>query len=1199
VRPSRRPLAVLALAAAAAAAPAWAPAQEDEGGAPPDYALPSGLPGPGALEEPLRSAVARAVRDALRPRSPWAARDGARVIAGVGPAAAAPAVEALRRADWFGRATLVRALGAMDAPALVPLLLQAAHDPAWAVREAAAEGLSRAADAESPPVLADLLRDGAWRVRRAAVEALRARALRGTAGREAAGGALLPLASDPDRDVRLAAWLALADLREPRARGVLRDALRDLADRVRSTGPEDPPDPVYPFAVRILRGFAGAGPGDGETLDALLGIGEEPEHPLAGEALREWARAAGPEAARTPDALGRLVAVFVHPAADLDSRNAAEQALLASGPGAADALLAAVAPPASATRQPPAYAAVRHALDLVVRLRGDAAPEVLAALIRDPALTPTVRTLAADFGRRAAARALGPVFREVLARGEGNPGLDAMLVRGVAESGLEDAGEIVRRALVLTGPDSPARPVRAAAAEAIASRPAFRDLATLVRAAAAETDPDVLDRFLPALAAAAGDDAPAALAARLRDARAQVRRSAARALAGVPGPGSVRALLEAFAREDGADTRLPWHGDGEPDASARRQIEEARRAIATGVREAIVGCLRAAAGRDAAPLLLPLLVDGDPDVRKAAADNLAALGDEAAAPGLAERAAAEPEGTVRARMLVALAAIGGPAADGAFEALLAGDDAGLRMAALEALGEEEGRIRARAPAGVLRSATRPDGGPLERVAALRALGRERDPARTPLLLDLLAKAPDGEERRAILLSLGRTGDPAAAAPVAALLPRGDPARLDPDGLETAATALETLGELRAAEAVPPLAATLERALPAALSGSGGRDAAASRQLAVLAVRALGRSRVPAAREVLVRAAFHPGFSRAAEAATADPLRLRPPRSEDERWIPALPEELRVLGTELAAALARWSDTDLLPSVRRRLDALREDGSAFAISEEWLSWLALTLGDPRGNRPYRPRWWTKVALFAQVEANAPRATEADLEAAFTAFRNEAALTGDYSAAERSLGRWRDLLRVHDPARAGREGPAIAGLERAVAGGIRLRRGEGDPAALVEAWEESGRDDRVARLGVDVLLDLGKHPAEAVALAERAVKSSPGYSLNLRYLGEARLAAGDAAGAADALEAAMAEHRRHGVEEARTAAWTLFHLGRALARLGEVEDALDALADGARRNDVVLEACLRHRDLAALREGGRLDEALAGAKRLFDE
>ena len=1197
--PAARPL-LLALALAAALVPGSAPAQEDEGGAPPEYETPSGLPGPGALSEPLRAAVARAVRDALRPRSPWAAREGARVLAGIGPAAAPAAIDALRRADWFGRAALVRALGGMDSPALVPLLLRAAKDPAWAVREAAAEGLSRASDPESPPALAELLRDGAWRVRRAALEALRARALRGTAPREATGSALLPLGSDADRDVREGAWLALAALREPRAREVLRAALVELADRAQSTGPDDPPDPVHPAAVRVLRGYAGAGPADDGVRATLLALGEAPEHPLAGEALREWGRAAPPEEASSREALDRLVAVFLHPDADADSRAVAEQALLEAGPGAADALLAQAAPPASATRQPPPYATVRGAIDLAVRLRGDDAPATLAAIMRDPDLSPTARTIAADFGRRAAPAVLGPVFREVLERGDGSPGLDAMLVRGVAASGLEDAKAILGRALLLVGPDSPPRPVRSAAAEAIADRPAFRDREVLVAAAASETDADVLEKVLSALAAASDpEDAPGALAQRLRDPHAAVRRSAVRALSGSPGPASVRALLDALAREDGADTRLPWHGDGEPTEAQRREIADAKRAVAVGVREAIVGGLRQAAGADAPAVLIPLLVHEDEAVRGAAADNLAVLGDPAAAQALADRIAAEEDGDTRGRVLLALACLGGRAADDAFERVLAGDDAALRMEALEVLGDEEGRSRARAPAGVLRSARRDDGGPLERVAALRALGRERDPSRTTLLLEMLAKAPDGEERRAVLQSLGRTGNPAAAGPVAALLPDADPGLLDPDGVETVATALETLGDLRAAEAVPPIAALLDRALPSALSGSGGRGPAACRQVAVLALRALGRSRVPAARETLVRVAFHPWFSRAAEGATADPLRLRPARGEEERWTPALPDELKVLGTELAAAMARWGDADLQPSVRARLALLREDGSVHAISEEWLSWLASHLGDPRGNRPYRPRWFTKVVLLAQVEANAPRETEADLEAAFTSYRNQAAVAGDYASAGKSLARWKDLLGIHDPSRAGREAAATAGLERVLAEAIRLKAGEGDPAGLVAAWEESGREDRVARLGVDVLLDLGGRPAEAVALAERAVKSSPGYSLNLRCLGEARLFAGDAAGAADALEAALAEHRRQGRDEDRASAWTRFHLGRALARLGEVEDALDALASGARRNDVVLEACGRHRDLAALREGGRLDAALAEARRLFEE
>src|SRR5688572_13981785 len=52
------------------------------------------------------------------------------IFAWIGPGAAPSVVGALPGASWFGRALLVRALGSMEDPGLVPVLAAAARDPA-------------------------------------------------------------------------------------------------------------------------------------------------------------------------------------------------------------------------------------------------------------------------------------------------------------------------------------------------------------------------------------------------------------------------------------------------------------------------------------------------------------------------------------------------------------------------------------------------------------------------------------------------------------------------------------------------------------------------------------------------------------------------------------------------------------------------------------------------------------------------------------------------------------------------------------------------------------------------------------------------------------------------------------------------------------------------------------------------------------
>jgi HEAT repeat protein len=1210
--PVNRPLPVAALLAAAFL-PAG-PAVADGGPEPPRYALPAGWAPARPLSADLRAAAERAVAGMTTPADPFAAREGWRVLAGLGPGAAPAAVEALGRASWFGRALLVRALGSMEDPGLVPVLLEAARDPAWAVREAAAEGIGLAEGAVPGAVLPSLLADSSWRVRAAAVEATRARALRGGLPRDDAARALLPLAADGDADVRRTALLALADLRSPVGRPVLLEALRALGPKVQGTSGEQPEDPELRTALRLLRGLAAGAEGDAAVLDYLWEAGAEDQawHPLAGPAMREWFRLRGDGGLEVKGALQRLVEIFTYRGGtDPDSHAAAGEALVDLGDPAADALMAKICVPERPNRSPLSYSEGRVALELVLRLRTDRAPESLARVFRDPRITYLLRMYAVNLGRRSCAAALGPAFREVFAAEKGEGGLAANLLHGIAASGGDDAPGLVALALVKKEPDpqgraaqgqpddslgTPPPEVRVAAAEICESRPAFRDTAAIRRAVAAEDDAEVLQRLLPVAAAALGPDGPAAVAPFLRDRRMQVRRYAVAALERAPGPAATRLLSDLLAKEDGEDDRLPWYGPKGPDEQQRYELAEIRRAYAGSVKEAAVSTLRFTAGEGAAALLRGLLEDGDPMVRDAAARNLVTLGDEGSAGALAARIAREADAGLKDRLLTALAALGGPGADEAFERILAEGDEAERQSALEALSRES--ARARAPEGVRRSLERADAGPIERLAAIPALGRGRGREAVDLLGRLLLAAKTGEERRAALQALGLTRDPAAVRAVVSLLPAGDPEELGVDERETLDLAIETLGELRAAEAAAPLAALLDRALPRALAGGGGAAGARARQRASLCIGALGRCGGTAALDALTAAAFHPGFSRAAEAATADPLRIRPPRKDDERWRPRLPDEIREMGTGLAVALSRWRDADLVPALRRRLAALGPDGRVYSLAEEWLAWLAEALGTPPENLPNRPRWYSKVLLLGQVLANPPRLSEADAAAARDLFQHQSQVVPEYAAAGRVLLAWRSALRVQDPVQADRDAPLMDDLAAVVDAAEALRRG-GDVAAAAKAFEaafESGRRDRVARLVVDVLTDLGREPALALRYGELAVRSDATYGLNLQALGEARLAAGDLAGAADALAAAAREIDT--VQTTRTSARIRWLLGRTLFLLGREDEALRALAAAAYHNDVLLDVIDREPVLEPLRKSGRLEEALEPARKRFE-
>jgi HEAT repeat protein/tetratricopeptide (TPR) repeat protein len=817
------------------------------------------------------------------------------------------------------------------------------------------------------------------------------------------------------------------------------------------------------------------------------------------------------------------------------------------------------------------FDASRRALHLVLRLQPRRAPEHLARVMRDPGLTFILRMHAATLGRRTCAGPLGPVFREVYAAEKREGGLAANLLRGIAASGGADAGPILSAAMVAAGPQGPPPEVRLSAAEALDERPTLRDPRAIARALAAETDAGVLLPLMRVAAASLGDGAARAVAPFLRDRRVRVRRAAAGALSLCPGPESTGFLLAAIVLEDGDDDRLPWYGPAGPTDSQRQELRGVRVAHAGSVRGAAVSSLRIAAGAGAPALLARLLESSDPEIRAAAADNLFNLGDEGAAPALESRILREKEAGLRDRFLTILAALGGPAADAAFGRMLASEDEDVRVTALRALSGE--RAKSLAPEGARQCIERSGAGSEERLAAVLAYGRSRAPGAAAILAAMLEGTPAGEERRTILQALGLTRDPAAVPAVAALLPGGPAGMRAPAEDETSDLAVEVLGELRAAAATGPLADLLRRALPVAL-------------------------------EALVAAALDRGFSRAAEAATADPLLRRPLRREDERWRAEIPDDLRETGLKLAAALARWKDADLVPALRRRLEALSRDGSASALSEEWLVWLGTALAEPSAKTPNRPRWWSRVLLLRQAVANPPRMSEPDGAAFDALFLHESDVAGEYAAARRSLDAARACRRLHDPVRADREERLFAALGMVVDAAEALRT-SGDGAAAAEAFDRAfaaGKEDRVARLVVEVLGDMKKEPALALRFGELAVRSEgngSNYWPNLRALGAARLGAGDAAGAAEAYAAAVREQDAGGREPARESAWNRVFLARALAALGKRDEALAAIGQAAPLNDVVLDWIERDPAFESLRADGRLDAALDPARRKFEE
>ncbi len=1207
--PPRFPPAVVLLAALLA--PGAAAGEEEPGDIPvPGYALPPGLTDSARPAGTRGEVLEAALRSVTHPRSGEAAREGWRTLAGLGRDAAPAAVERLRTADWFGRSLLLRALGSMEEPLIEPLLVEAAGDPAWAVREAAAEALGRATSPEGAVALLPMLEDPSWRVRQAAVEGARRRALRGHLDRDAVSASLLRLAAGGDPDVRFAACLALADLCEPRAADVLLDALSAAVAAIPASADDREDDAegagAWRFraaisdALRLLRGVCDGCGADPRVSDALRAMTMETTRPLAAHALREWFRLQPPEGRRDPAALSALVHAYVHAeGADPVALAALERTLVDLGEDAAAALMTAISEPDRARRLDHQGGRVRVALDLVVRLRGTAAADTLATLLADRRVRGGVREHAAELARRLCPAALGPLFRTLFADGNEDYGMQSLLLKAIAASGGDDVPALLAESLVSTTGAPPPRPVRRAAVEVLRTRTDLRDEGVLLRAAASETDGDVLAGVLSLLRDGAPARAAEALAPFLDDPREQVRLAAADALEKAPGPATVRLLLRRIDAEDGRA-----QGDADPgdDAEFARAVEERRTVRRIRLRTALVASLRFAAGGEAAPVVAALLSHAAPEVREAAAAHLGALRDPRATPAILAALAAEgaraaagepPVPGLRDSLLSAAVACGGPEADAFVDRTLAGPDGEARSLVLRALATGD-PLRA-APESVAALLDRAPAGSPDRLLAMEVLGHRRVPPRTDLLLRVLREAAHDEERRKAIETLGRTRDPAAVGSLAALLPAASVDGMDEREFAAGILAAEALGEIRSPTAAPALAALLARHLPSALRGDG---ASAPAQLVAVTMGALGRCGGDVALRALCDAAFDAGFSRAAETATRAEPEARDPSAPVR---PVLPPALDPVARALAAALGRFRDGPLSEGLAATLTRLETDGRAFALSEEWLAWLADALGAPPRRLPYRPRWSARIVLMERTVLCAPRETPFDREARYRLFQQTTEVVPDWSAAALHLERWRLVFRAHDRFGADREAEVLDGLERVVAGGALLAAGRTAEGldAFDAAVAASGESETVARLPATVLYRAGAHLDRAEALALRAVRSEPGSAVAARLLGRIRLARGDAAGALEPLTTAFRLARGGAEGVASRTAWYAFALAQALAATGDVEGALETLAPALRADDTVLDRAQVDRSLAAVRALPTWAEALDAARAAFDE
>lgn len=167
-------------------------------------------------------------------------------------------VACMKKSGAEEREELVRALGARNAVAQVPVLLDAAKDPEEAVRAEAFEALALLAPASEAPTLVALLESVEGdRARREAVDAVVAVSKKNPEKGQRAAAVLAALPKAKKNEVRCAMLKALGQIGDGAALPALREAASDRKDAVQDE------------AVRALAGWPNA-----EVLDDLVKIGE-------------------------------------------------------------------------------------------------------------------------------------------------------------------------------------------------------------------------------------------------------------------------------------------------------------------------------------------------------------------------------------------------------------------------------------------------------------------------------------------------------------------------------------------------------------------------------------------------------------------------------------------------------------------------------------------------------------------------------------------------------------------------------------------------------------------------------------------------------------------------------------------------------------------------------------------------------------
>jgi HEAT repeat protein/tetratricopeptide (TPR) repeat protein len=1136
------------LAVLAALLPASRASSEADG---PLYRLPPGFSPPSSRDfDDPEGLVERSIRAIVERASVWERTTARRTLGAVGDPGLPAIVDALGSAGRRARRDLIAAVAEMTEPASFGLLVAAARDPSWAVREKAAFGLGIRRRAEALAPLVPLLEDPVWKVRQSTITALRR--LAATVPGVETGPVLDLLAArlvDRDREVRrTAAWALLRHGHEaslPRAFAVL------------WTGPRK----SRPEAIRALPVIESP-----PVLGILEQVMREPDAVLAFTAAERYAAIRGLAVLEIPGMRVRLRDELLKPTGPIEPAIGVVRRLRADAlpflretlerrgrdltryrPGAGDRSTKA-----------------RRILNLMASVAGpDAVPEFRRIIDEavESAHDSHLLSQAIEVGRLSFPKALEESFRRCYVERKGIFfSTQAKLLKALASTDPAGTAPLLAEAAASATLD-----LHYAVLDVVNSLGPRCDRKGLLEAVLRSSrNSGLLEKALPQAGQILGEEIEHLILPRLADPDLRIRRAAVDALTSRKSPENAARLKSLF-RETAPEE------DDEADTKQRK--DELRKAIVTSLPfvdpEPDLGFLREALRAE------------EFTVRESAGRTLGRHPGEATAAAVLEALDREEDPSVRKALIRALAGCPGDDARTRIEQILADGRRADRIGVLSALATAKTPI----PDVIREGACGEAWDANLRSLAATVMARRGDSADLDRLVETLTAGAPPEMEQVVLKELGDRRAVAQIPGLIALLPEGPLDEVDPGRGEFLLALVECLGKIgdpRAAGALQSLMA----AARTAVAGSPGEVGGMSEDLLGMVAPALSRVDPEAALPDMLGLVLDPAMA----------------RLHWERGVVLSKESVKMLPPVrgACAGLQRVPDEALQKAVADALAAERRSGRLIELPQEYVWRVAEELASKSLRRPRKA---AAARVREALVALPPRVTRLSCEAAEdVATRN--AFFGTAAEMEEAAAHAGFLLDLDpgtgkSPADRRRTRDLLRALETAGRG---ARAGEaGDAAASVRLFDEAAGID-TAHTNIAWYLGWCGHlrglpfekvkewTARAAALSANEPEASRWHVLDL--VGVVLRRDGKPEQAEHYLEQAL------GPSLLKKSGLVALHLAIVRIDLEQLEDAEKPLLKACETDDNFWVAARSDPRLAPLRENGAVDRILEEARKVFD-